>query len=254
MLADKKIIVVMPAFNAADTLAQTYKDIVWEIVDEVILVDDGSSDNTVSIAQQLGIQCFVHSKNSGYGANQKTCYKLALKHGADIVVMIHPDYQYTPKIAAAMAGLITSGIYDAAIGSRVLGRGARSGGMPLYKYVSNRLLTVIQNICVRRKMSEYHTGYRAFSRDVLLKLPLEENSDGFLFDNEMLAQLIYFGFDIGEVSCPARYFKGASSIDFRESIKYGLGVLYTSLRFLLARHRVGHWQIFSVDGRKLDVT
>ena len=241
----------MPAYNAARTLERTFQDIPFDIVDEVLLVDDASHDETLEIARRLGIRCFLHERNLGYGRNQKTCYTEALKLGADIVVMVHPDYQYSPKIIPALAGLVASGEYDAAIGSRILGGKARHGGMPVYKYLANRLLTAFQNLLLGAKLSEYHTGFRAFSRQVLETLPLWENSDDFLFDNEMLAQTIYFGFRVGEASCPTRYFAEASSINFPRSVKYGLGVLATSVKFFLQKRSWGQYRIFSPTGRAL---
>lgn len=251
MLAGKKVVVVMPAYNAAQTLERTYKDVPRDIVDEVLLVDDASHDETLEVARRLGIRCFLHERNMGYGRNQKTCYTEALKLGADIVVMVHPDYQYSPKIIPALAGLVASGEYEVAIGSRILGGKTRQGGMPLYKYLANRFLTFFENLLLGAKLSEYHTGFRAFSRRVLEALPLLENSDDFLFDNEMLAQVIYFGFPVGEVSCPTRYFPEASSINFPRSVKYGLGVLVTSVKFLLQRLGWGRFRIFSSSGRHL---
>jgi len=241
----------MPAYNAARTLSQTVRELPADIVDGVLLVDDHSSDETVALAQELGLTTFVHRANLGYGRNQKTCYREALKRGADIVVMLHPDYQYSPKLVIAMASLIAYGEYDAVLASRILGKGALSGGMPLYKYVSNRFLTLVQNLLLNFKLSEYHTGYRAFSREVLTALPLEENSDDFVFDNEILAQVIYAGHRIGEVSCPTRYFPEASSINFARSVRYGLGVLATSLKFRLQKMGLGDFRIFNATGRKL---
>jgi len=241
----------MPAYNAAKTLMQTYSELPLDIVDDVILVDDSSSDSTVQLAQELGLTTFVHRENMGYGKNQKTCYREALKRGADIVIMVHPDYQYSPKLTLSLAGMIAYGEYDAAIASRILGTGALEGGMPLYKYISNRFLTLAQNILMSFKLSEYHTGYRAFSREVLTSLPLEENTNDFVFDNEMLAQIIYFGFRIGEISCPTKYFTEASSISFRRSVTYGFGVLATSLKFRLQRMRLSRFRIFNVQGNKL---
>jgi glycosyltransferase involved in cell wall biosynthesis len=231
MLNGQKIIVVMPAFNAAKTLEQTVVEIPRDVVDEILLVDDASSDETVELANKLRLTVFLHEKNFGYGRNQKTCYREALRRGADIVVMVHPDYQYSPHLIVPMAGMIAYGEYDAIIASRILGRGALAGGMPLYKYISNRFLTFVQNLLLGYKLSEYHTGFRAFSRPVLESLPLEANSDDFVFDNEMLAQVIHFKFRLGEISSPTRYFADASSIDFRRSLKYGFGVLGTSLKF-----------------------
>ena len=251
MLAGKKVLVVMPAYNAAQTLERTYQDIPFDVVDEVLLVDDASHDETVEVARRLGIRCVLHERNLGYGGNQKTCYTEALKLGADIVVMVHPDYQYSPKIIPALAGLVASGEYEVAIGSRILGGKACQGGMPPYKYLFNRVLTLFQNLLLGAKLSEYHTGFRAFSRKVLETLPLGENSDDFVFDNQMLAQAIYFGFAIGEVSCPTRYFEEASSINFSRSVTYGLGVVATSVRFFLEKRGLGQYRIFSPQGRGL---
>jgi glycosyltransferase involved in cell wall biosynthesis len=240
MLNEKKIVVVMPAYNAGLTLRQTYNELPLEIVDEVILVDDASSDNTVELAREIGLTVLVQARNLGYGANQKSCYREALKRDADIVVMLHPDYQYSPKLLVSLAGMIAYGEFDVALGSRILGVGALRGGMPLYKYVSNRLLTAFQNILLNYKLSEYHTGYRAFHRRVLSELPLDINSDDFVFDNEVMAQAVFFDYRIGEVSCPARYFPEASSIGFARSVKYGLGVVKTSFKFRL--HKIGLWK------------
>lgn len=240
MLNGKKIIVVMPAYNAAKTLAKTVAEIDRDMVDEIIVVDDGSPDETVATASELGLVVFRHNENFGYGRNQKTCYAEALARGADIVVMVHPDYQYSPKLIVPMASMIAYGDYDAVIGSRILGTGAIEGGMPRYKYVSNRFLTLFQNILIGYKLSEYHTGFRAFSREVLEALPLNHNSDDFVFDNQMLAQAVYFGFRIGELSCPTRYTAESSSINFSRSVKYGLGVLATSLSFRM--RRLGVWR------------
>lgn len=238
MLHGKKIVVVMPAYYAEKTLEQTYREIPFDIVDDVVLVDDCSRDHTVEKARELGIRhIIVHEKNMGYGGNQKTCYREALKLGADIVVMLHPDYQYTPKLIPAMASMIASDEFDVVLGSRILGVGALKGGMPLYKYISNRFLTFLENVLLGYKLSEYHTGYRAFSRDVLEKLTLHENSDDFVFDNEMLAQAIFFGYRIGEITCPTKYFPDASSINFRRSVIYGFGVISTALKFRM--HRMG---------------
>lgn len=251
MLVQKKVVVVLPAYNAAQTLERTFEDIPFDTVDEVLLVDDASHDETLEVARRLGIRAFLHERNMGYGRNQKTCYTEALKLGADIVVMVHPDYQYSPKIIPALAGLVASGEYEAAIGSRILGGKARQGGMPLYKYLANRFLTLFQNLLLGAKLSEYHTGFRAFSRRVLETLPLWENSDDFVFDNQMLAQVIYFGFPVGEVSCPTRYFPEASSINFPRSVKYGLGVLVTSVKFFLQKRGWGQFRIFATTGRTL---
>lgn len=251
MIHYRKIIVVMPAYNAAKTLRMTYGEIPHEYVDEVILVDDASKDQTTDIAGELGIKTIVHTDNLGYGANQKTCYRSALNCGGDIIVMVHPDYQYSPRLVMAMAAMIASGHYDVVLGSRILGGGARKGNMPLYKYIANRFLTLVQNFMLGAKLSEYHTGFRAFSREVLESLPLEENADDFLFDNQMLAQALYFRYRIGEISCPTRYFDEASSIPFFRAVKYGLGVLGTSLQFMLQRLGVVRWRIFSKTGRRL---
>lgn len=251
MLFGKKIVVVMPAYNAEKTLRQTYAEIPVEYVDEVILVDDSSSDRTVEVARSLNVKTLVHPDNRGYGANQKTCYTEALAHGADVVVMLHPDYQYTPKLLVAMASLIAVGQYDVVLGSRVLCEGALSGGMPFYKYVANRILTMVQNLLLSKKLSEYHTGYRAFSRRVLQMLPLNENSNDFVFDNQMLAQAAFFGLRIGEVSCPTKYFEDASSINFRRSVVYGFGVLRTSLAYRLHKWGLFRSRLFNLDGAKL---
>ena len=251
MLNGKRIVVVMPAYNAAQTLDRTYSELPLDIVDEVILVDDGSSDGTAVLARKIGVTVFRHRQNLGYGRNQKTCYREALKRGADIVVMLHPDYQYSPKLIVSLAGLIAYGEFDIALGSRILGVGALQGGMPVYKYIANRLLTAIQNLLLNYKLSEYHTGYRAFDRRVLDELPLEGNSDGFVFDNEILAQGIFFRYRIGEVSCPTKYFAEASSIGFSKSVVYGFGVLWTSLKFRCQRMGVGSFAIFNVKGNKL---
>jgi len=251
MLEGKKIIVVMPAYNAEQTLEKTYNDIPKDIVDEILLVDDHSRDRTVAIAKSLGLVSYVHEKNKGYGGNQKTCYTEALKRGADIVVMLHPDYQYPPQLITAMAGLIVSGMFDVVLGSRILGGMALKGGMPFYKYVSNRILTFIDNVLLGQKISEYHTGYRAFSREALLKLPLLENSDDFIFDNQMLTQAVFFGLSIGEITSPSRYTKESSSIGFRRSVVYGLGVILTALQFGLQKLGLAHFNIFVGTGRKL---
>jgi glycosyltransferase involved in cell wall biosynthesis len=237
MLHGKRIVLVMPAYNAAATLRRTFEEVPRDVVDEILLVDDQSRDDTVRLAKELGIRTVVHPENRGYGANQKTCYANALELGADIVVMVHPDYQYTPRLVTAMCSPIASGVYDCMLGSRILGKGARQGGMPLYKYVSNRVLTLVQNLLVDQKLSEYHTGYRAFSREVLERIPFAENDDGFIFDNQILAQIVYAGFRIGELSCPTRYDRDSSSIGFWSSLRYGLGVLSVSLALFL--HRKG---------------
>ena len=235
MIADQKVTIVLPAYNAAKTLKQTYDEIPRDIVDEVLLVDDASQDETLAIAKSLGIRTIAHDRNRGYGGNQKTCYAAALAGGADIVVMLHPDYQYTPKLVTAMAAMIASGEFDAVLASRILGRGALKGGMPPYKYVANRVLTLFQNIMLGQKLSEYHTGYRAWSRRVLETLPLHNCSEDFVFDNQMLTQTTYFGFRIGEISCPTKYFAEASSINFRRSVTYGIGVVKTSVQYRLQR-------------------
>ena len=251
MIAGKSVTVVLPAYNAAHTLRATYEDLPHAILDHVLLVDDGSSDETVALAKQLGIRTYTHETNRGYGANQKTCYRAALRSGADIVVMVHPDYQYSPRLVGAMAWMIASGEYDLVLGSRILGGTARSGGMPLYKYLANRTLTAFQNLLQGSHLSEYHTGFRAFSRQVLETLPLAENSDGYVFDNQLLAQALMFAFRIGEISCPARYFPEASTIDFKQSVGYGLGVLKTSIEFWASRHQVAHPKYLSDKGRPL---
>lgn len=241
----------MPAYNAALTIRRTFDELPHDIVDTVILTDDASRDSTVEIARELGIETHVHHRNLGYGGNQKTCYAAALASGADIVVMIHPDYQYTPRLVAAMASMIACDVYDVVLGSRILGRGARLGGMPLYKYLSNRALTLAENLLIGEKLSEYHSGYRAFSRQVLETLPLLENSDDFVFDNQMLVQTFWFGFRVGELSCPTRYADDSSSINLRRSIRYGFGVLATAAVFWAARRRLVRPAMFSEGGRRL---
>ena len=250
MLDGKQITVVLPAYNAEKTLESTVREMP-SVVDKVILVDDHSSDRTVELAHRLGIVCYVHDKNYGYGRNQQTCYREALDAGADVVIMLHPDYQYTPKLITAMASLVSSGVYDVSLGSRIIGGMALRGGMPVYKYVSNRLLTAFQNLFLGVKLSEYHTGYRAFSREVLLKLPLLENSNDFVFDNQMLAQCVQFGFRIGEVSCPTKYFEDASSINLRRSLVYGLGVLQITTQFALQKWGMAHFAFLGDRGRTL---
>jgi glycosyltransferase involved in cell wall biosynthesis len=245
MIAGKKVVVVLPAYNAAETLKRTYDEIPHDVVDEVLLVDDASQDGTVAIAASLGINTVRHDRNRGYGGNQKTCYAAALARGADIVVMLHADYQYTPRLVTAMAAMIASEQFDAVLASRILGRGALSGGMPLYKYIANRILTLFQNVMLGQKLSEYHTGYRAWSRQVLETLPLQYCAEGFVFDNQMLAQSVYFGFRVGEISCPTRYFPEASSINFGRSVVYGLGVVKTSVEFRLQRWGLIHKAIFA---------
>lgn len=235
----------MPAYNAAKTLAKTYAAIPHQLVDDIILVDDKSQDNTVEIAKSLNIHTFVHERNKGYGANQKTCYREALRLGADIVIMLHPDNQYDPRLITAMSSLIAEGVYDAVIGSRILGGKSLQGGMPFYKFVSNRTLTLLENIIIHKKLSEYHTGYRAFSKEILTSLPLAANSDDFLFDNQMLLQAFYFGFNIGEISCPTRYEPDSSSINFKRSTEYGLGVLLTAIQYRLSKLKIIKTKIFT---------
>lgn len=251
MILGKKLVVIMPAYNSGKTLRQTYEELPRNYVDEVILVDDASKDDTLRIACELGIRTVIHTENVGYGGNQKTCYREALRHGGDIIVMVHPDYQYSPRLVTAMASMVASGHYDVVLGSRILGGTALKGGMPLYKYISNRLLTFIENLALGVKLSEYHTGFRAFTREVLETLPLEENSDDFVFDSEMLVQTVYFGFRIGELSCPTRYFKEASSINFRRSVKYGLGVLSSIMKYMVARLGMKKFAILNGEGKKL---
>lgn len=236
MFNGKKVVVVLPAYNAAKTLEQTYREIPFDLVDDVVLVDDASRDNTLDLAKSLGIRHAIrHERNKGYGGNQKTCYKKALELGADIVVMLHPDYQYTPKLLPAMISVIGSDVYPVVFGSRILGNGALQGGMPMYKYIANRLLTLVQNLLLGEKLSEYHTGYRAFSREVLQSIDLEACNDDFIFDNEMVSQIFYKGFRIAEVTCPTKYFDEASSINFSRSVKYGLGCLRVSLVYRLCK-------------------
>jgi glycosyltransferase involved in cell wall biosynthesis len=251
MINGKSIAVVLPAYNAEKTLEATVREIP-DLVDIRILVDDHSSDRTLEVAHQLGLQTFAHDRNYGYGRNQQTCYREAVAAGADVVIMLHPDYQYTPLLVTAMASMIAYGVYDVVLGSRIIGGTALRGGMPLYKYISNRLLTAFENLFLDVKLSEYHTGYRAFSREVLTRLPLRENSDDFVFDNQMLAQCVYFGFHIGEVSCPTKYFEEASSINFRRSVQYGLGVLQTTVQFALQRAGILHLPLFSEKGKTLE--
>jgi len=251
MLLGNKIIVVLPAYNAAKTLERTYHELPHDYVDEVILVDDHSHDDTSRISRNLGLKTITHEKNLGYGGNQKTCYREALNRGADIVIMVHPDYQYSPRLVTALASMVASGAYDMVLGSRIIGGNVLSGGMPVYKYFANRVLTLAQNLLLGAKLSEYHTGFRAFHRKVLETLPLEENSDDFVFDNEMIVQALYFGFRIGEISCPTKYFEEASSINFRRSVVYGCGVLRTTLEFLLQKAGIKRSRIFKPDGNKL---
>lgn len=245
MLHSKKIVVILPAYNAEKTLQKTFEEIPFDIVDEVILTDDFSSDQTVKLANKIGIQHIIeHKTNIGYGGNQKSCYKRALAIGADIIVMLHPDYQYTPKLIPSMAYLVANDIYDVVLGSRILGKGAIQGGMPIYKYIANRILTLFQNIMINQKLSEYHTGYRCFSKDALLKINFKDNSDDFIFDNEILAQCCFHGFRIGEVSCPTKYFEEASSINFRRSVVYGLGIIRVSIQYFLHNNKILKSRLF----------
>lgn len=245
MLHSKKIVVILPAYNAEKTLQKTFEEIPFDIVDEVILTDDFSSDQTVQLANEIGIQHIIeHKTNIGYGGNQKSCYKRALAIGADIIIMLHPDYQYTPKLIPSMAYLVANDIYDVVLGSRILGKGAIQGGMPIYKYIANRILTFFQNIMINQKLSEYHTGYRCFSKEALLKINFKDNSDDFIFDNEILAQCCFHGFRIGEVSCPTKYFEEASSINFKRSIIYGLGILRVSIQYFLHNSKILKSRLF----------
>lgn len=245
MLNNKKIIVVLPAYNAAKTLQKTFEEIPFDIVDDVILTDDFSNDKTVAIAQKIGIQHIIsHDKNKGYGANQKSCYKKAIELKADIIVMLHPDYQYTPKLIPAMCTLVANDLYDVVLGSRILSKGALKGGMPFYKYVSNRILTLVQNILMNQKLSEYHTGYRCFNVSILNEINFENNSDDFVFDNEILAQCCFLKARIGEISCPAKYFEEASSINFNRSVKYGFGVLRVSISYFFQKTRLFKFSLF----------
>jgi glycosyltransferase involved in cell wall biosynthesis len=251
MINGKRIAVVLPAYNAEKTLEATVRELP-DLVDIRILVDDHSTDRTLEVAERLGLQSFVHDQNYGYGRNQQTCYREALAAAADVIIMVHPDYQYTPLLVTAVASMVAYGVYDVVLGSRIIGGQALRGGMPLYKYIANRFLTAFENLFLGIKLSEYHTGYRAFSREVLTSLPLLENSDDFVFDNQVLAQCAHFGFRIGEVSCPTKYFEEASSINFRRSVKYGLGVVGTSLQFGLQRIGLARFRIFSPKGRRLE--
>jgi glycosyltransferase involved in cell wall biosynthesis len=246
MISSQKVVVVMPAYNAESTLEKTYKEIAQDIVDEIILVDDCSTDNTAKEAQKLGIKHIIrHDKNKGYGGNQKSCYNKALELNADIVIMVHPDYQYTPLLIPAIASIIANGLYPVVLASRILGKGALKGGMPVYKYLANRFLTLTQNLLVNYKLSEYHTGYRAFSKEVLQSIDYNNNSDDFIFDNQMLSQIIYKGYDIGEVTCPTKYFEEASSINLKKSIKYGFGVLITSYKHFLQRLNLAKFSMYN---------
>lgn len=247
MIKDKKVVVVLPAYNAALTLAKTFAEIPFPLVDEVVLVDDASSDNTLEIAKQLGIEHVIkHDQNKGYGGNQKSCYKKALDLSGDIIVMLHPDYQYTPKLIESMAFLIANEVYPVVLGSRILGKGALKGGMPIYKYIANRFLTLFQNVIMNQKLSEYHTGYRAFSKEIFAKINIDVNSDDFIFDNQMLAQVCYAGFEIAEITCPTKYFEEASSINFKRSSVYGLGVLSVSLSYRLNKWGVLNSTVFKL--------
>ena len=247
MLKGKKICVVMPAYNAAKTLEKTYNEIPFSIVDEVILVDDKSADNTVEVANKLGIKHIIsHENNKGYGGNQKTCYQKALELDSDVVIMLHPDYQYDPRLIESMCYLMANGVYPVVLGSRILGKGALNGGMPKYKYFFNRCLTIVQNLLMNQKLAEYHTGYRAFTKEVLLKINFMANSDDFVFDNQMLAQIFYAGFEIAEITCPTKYFEEASSINFSRSCKYGFGVLGTAIAYRLEKWGIGKREIFKI--------
>jgi len=247
MYKGKKVVAVLPAYNAAKTLEKTFREIPFDLVDEVILCDDASKDDTVETAKRLGINYVIeHEKNKGYGGNQKSLYNKALEIGGDIVIMLHPDYQYTPKLIPSMVNIIGEGLYPVVLGSRILGKGALKGGMPVYKYIANRFLTLTQNLLINYKLSEYHTGYRSFSREVLETINFNENSDDFVFDNEMLSQIVYAGFDIGEVTCPTKYFEEASSINFQRSAKYGLGVLRVSMMHFLQRIGIGNFNLYRV--------
>lgn len=245
MINSKKVIIVLPAYNASETLQKTYNEIPFDIVDEVVLVDDHSTDETLRVAKELGIRHVVkHDQNKGYGANQKSCYKKALSLEADIVVMLHPDYQYTPKLIHSMAYLIANDVYPVVMGSRILGKGALRGGMPMYKYIANRFLTLFQNIVINQKLSEYHTGFRAFSKEVLNSLALEHNSDDFIFDNQMLCQIFNKGYEIAEITCPTTYSSESSSINFQRSVTYGLGVMKVSIQYFLHKNKLKSFQIF----------
>ena len=246
MYNGKKVIVVLPAYNAALTMGKTISEIPMDVVDELVLVDDNSTDNSIEVAQSLGIKHIIqHRVNRGYGGNQKSCYDKALELNADIVVMLHPDYQYTPKLIVAMVSVIGNDLYKVVFASRILGKGALKGGMPLYKYIANRLLTLFQNTMMNEKLSEYHTGYRAYDKDVLKKINYHQNSDDFIFDNEMVAQIFYSGFEIGEITCPTKYFEEASSINLKRSIKYGLGVLKVSVLYFLTKIKLYKWKLLT---------
>jgi len=243
MLNNKKVVVVLPAYNAEKTLEITYNEIPFDIVDDVVLVDDASTDNTIIVAKEIGIRHIIsHVMNKGYGGNQKSCYDKAISLNADIIIMLHPDYQYTPKLIPSIAHLISNDLYPVVLGSRILGKGALNGGMPYYKYVFNRLLTLFQNVMMNQKLSEYHTGYRAFTREVLESISYHENSDDFIFDNQMLAQIFYYGYEIAEITCPTKYFKEASSINLKRSIIYGMGVIRTSLQYFLQKNHLATYK------------
>jgi len=249
MIKNKKVVVVLPAYNAEKTLEKTYNEIPFDIVDDVVLVDDASKDETTHLGEQLGIKhIVVHKENRGYGGNQKSCYTKALEIGADIIIMLHPDYQYTPKLIESMAYVIANDVYPSVYGSRILGKGALKGGMPMYKYVANRLLTFSQNVLINQKLSEYHTGYRAFSKDIFSKIDIQKNSDDFVFDNQMTAQIFMAGFEIGEITCPTKYFEEASSINFSRSVKYGLGVLWVSIQYRLHKWGIAKFDFLKVLG------
>lgn len=251
MFNNKKVVVVLPAYNAAQTLEKTYNEIPFDVVDEVVLVDDNSTDNTAEVAKKIGIKhVIIHQRNKGYGGNQKSCYAKSMELEADIVIMLHPDYQYTPQLIVAMTSIIGNDLYPVVFGSRILGKGALKGGMPIYKYIANRFLTFTQNLLMNQKLSEYHTGYRAFSGEVIKSINFEHNSDDFIFDNEMIAQIFYLGNEIGEVTCPTKYFEEASSINFKRSTIYGLGVLKVSLFYFLTKLKLMKWKVLTASARK----
>ncbi len=246
MLLNKLVIIVLPAYNASKTLIQTFEEIPMDIVDEIVLVDDNSSDNTIEVAKELGIKHIIkHDKNLGYGGNQKSCYNKALELGGDIIIMLHPDYQYTPKLIHSMSYLIANDVYPVVIGSRILGKGALKGGMPRYKYIANRFLTLFQNVLINQKLSEYHTGYRAFNREVLEQINYQSNSDDFIFDNQFIAQIFHKGYEIAEITCPTKYFEEASSINFKRSLKYGIGVMKTSIQYFLDKNKIVKSSLFN---------
>lgn len=246
MLLNKLVVIVLPAYNASKTLTQTFEEIPMDIVDEIVLVDDNSSDNTIEVAEELGVKHIIkHDKNLGYGGNQKSCYNKALELGGDIIIMLHPDYQYTPKLIHSMSYLIANDVYPVVIGSRILGKGALKGGMPMYKYIANRFLTLFQNVLMNQKLSEYHTGYRAFSRKVLEDINFQSNSNDFIFDNQFIAQIFHKGYEIAEITCPTKYFEEASSINFKRSLKYGLGVMKTSIQYFLDKNKIVRSSLFN---------